>query len=78
MFKTVIVIKALQKISGNNEIIKALAGAFKNREVDFVPVIKVEKLTKVFGKRPKEALKLLEEGYSKDEILKKTGNTVGG
>lgn len=77
MFKTVIVIKALQKISGNNEIIKALAGAFKNREVDFVPVIKVEKLTKVFGKRPKEALKLLEEGYSKDEILKKTGNTVG-
>ncbi|MBO8156189.1 MAG: glycine betaine/L-proline ABC transporter ATP-binding protein [Bacillaceae bacterium] len=45
--------------------------------MDFVPVIKVEHLTKIFGKRPKEALKLLEEGYSKEEILKETGNTVG-
>lgn len=42
-----------------------------------MPVIKVEHLTKIFGKRPKEALKLLEEGYSKEEILKETGNTVG-
>ncbi|WP_096436866.1 quaternary amine ABC transporter ATP-binding protein [Alteribacter populi] len=39
--------------------------------------IKVEKLTKVFGKRPKQALKLLDNDKSKDEILAKTGMTVG-
>lgn len=40
-------------------------------------LIKVENLTKVFGKNPKQALRLLEEGKSKEEILKQTGNTVG-
>ncbi len=40
-------------------------------------VIEVENLSKIFGKNPKQALKLLDEGYSKDEILEKTGNTVG-
>lgn len=39
--------------------------------------IKVENLYKIFGKNPKEALKLLEKGKSKDEILKETGNAVG-
>ncbi|WP_017729519.1 quaternary amine ABC transporter ATP-binding protein [Halalkalibacterium ligniniphilum] len=39
--------------------------------------IKVEGLTKVFGKRPKRALALLAEQRSKDEILKETGMTVG-
>lgn len=39
--------------------------------------IKVENLTKVFGKRPRRALKLLEQGKEKDEILKETGCTVG-
>ncbi|MET3683519.1 glycine betaine/proline transport system ATP-binding protein [Alkalibacillus flavidus] len=39
--------------------------------------IKVENLSKIFGKRTKEATKLLDEGYSKDEILEKTGCTVG-
>ncbi|MGM0414162.1 MAG: quaternary amine ABC transporter ATP-binding protein [Bacillota bacterium] len=39
--------------------------------------IEVKNLTKIFGKKPKKALPLLEEGYSKDEILEKTGNTVG-
>jgi glycine betaine/proline transport system ATP-binding protein len=39
--------------------------------------IKVDNLYKIFGKNPKEALKLLEQGKSKDEILKKTGNAVG-
>ena len=39
--------------------------------------IKVEKLTKVFGKRPKQALKMLDEKKSKDDILKETGMTVG-
>ncbi|UCZ53664.1 glycine betaine/L-proline ABC transporter ATP-binding protein ProV [Bacillus shivajii] len=39
--------------------------------------IKVENLTKVFGRRPKNALKLLEQNKSKEEILKEAGNTVG-
>ena len=39
--------------------------------------IEVKNLTKIFGKKPEKALPLLEEGYSKDEILEKTGNTVG-
>src|SRR6056297_88701 len=39
--------------------------------------LKVENLTLIFGKRKKEALKLLEEGVSKDEILKRTKCTVG-
>ncbi len=40
-------------------------------------VIEVSNLSKIFGKNPKQALKLLDEGYSKSEILEKTGNTVG-
>lgn len=39
--------------------------------------IQVENLTKVFGKRPNRAIKLLEQGKSKDEILEETGCTVG-
>lgn len=39
--------------------------------------IKVEGLTKVFGKKPKRALDLLAEKKSKDDILKETGMTVG-
>lgn len=39
--------------------------------------IKVEKLTKVFGKNPKRAVQLLEEKKTKDEILQQTGMTVG-
>jgi glycine betaine/proline transport system ATP-binding protein len=39
--------------------------------------IKVEDLTLIFGKRKKEALKLLNQGYTKTEILKKTKCTVG-
>ncbi|MFC4559151.1 glycine betaine/L-proline ABC transporter ATP-binding protein [Virgibacillus kekensis] len=42
-----------------------------------MPVIEVKGLSKVFGRNPKQALKLLDQGLSKDEILKKTGNTVG-
>lgn len=40
-------------------------------------IIQVEKLTKVFGKNTKQALKLLNEGKSKEAILKETGCTVG-
>lgn len=39
--------------------------------------IKVDKLTKIFGRHPKEAVSLLEQNKTKDEILKETGMTVG-
>ncbi len=39
--------------------------------------IHVENLTLIFGKRKQEALKLLKQGISKEEILKKTKCTVG-
>ncbi|MDY0406242.1 glycine betaine/L-proline ABC transporter ATP-binding protein [Virgibacillus sp. 179-BFC.A HS] len=42
-----------------------------------MPIIQVENLTKVFGKNTKQALKLMNEGLSKNEILEKTGSTVG-
>lgn len=45
-------------------------------KLDYMPVIQVENLTKVFGKNTKEALSMLSDGKSKDEILKKTGCTV--
>ena len=41
-----------------------------------MPVIEVKNLTKVFGRNTKEALSLLEQGYSKEKILNKTGCTV--
>lgn len=40
-------------------------------------IIKVENLSKIFGKNIKRSSKLLEEGVPKEEILKKTGDTVG-
>src|SRR5699024_9188227 len=39
--------------------------------------IKVEKLTKIFGRRPRLAVNLLKENKTKDEILEETGMTVG-
>ncbi|MEA1939767.1 MAG: glycine betaine/L-proline ABC transporter ATP-binding protein [Candidatus Caldatribacteriota bacterium] len=39
--------------------------------------IKVKKLTKIFGKNPKEILKRLVKNQSKNKIFKETGNTVG-
>src|SRR6056297_3826358 len=39
--------------------------------------IQVKHLNVIFGKRKKEALKLLNEGVSKADILDKTGCTVG-
>ncbi|MFZ3577311.1 quaternary amine ABC transporter ATP-binding protein [Virgibacillus sp. DJP39] len=42
-----------------------------------MPVIEVKDLSKVFGKNPKHALKLLDQGMSKGDILKETGSTVG-
>lgn len=39
-------------------------------------IIEVKGLTKVFGKNSKEAINLLNDGFSKEEILEKTGSTV--
>ncbi|GGF16041.1 glycine/betaine ABC transporter ATP-binding protein [Halobacillus andaensis] len=42
-----------------------------------MPIIEVKNLSKIFGRNAKKATKYLDEGLSKDEILEKTGNTVG-
>jgi len=39
--------------------------------------LEVKNLYKIFGEHPKKALKMLEQGIDKDEIFKKTGQTVG-
>jgi glycine betaine/proline transport system ATP-binding protein len=39
--------------------------------------IEVKGLTKIFGKNPKQGMKLLQEGKTKADILKETGMTVG-
>ncbi|PGT78626.1 MULTISPECIES: glycine betaine/L-proline ABC transporter ATP-binding protein ProV [Bacillaceae] len=39
--------------------------------------IKVNEVTKIFGKSSKKALQLVKEGKSKEQILKETGSTVG-
>lgn len=39
--------------------------------------VKVEDVTKIFGKNSKKAIALLKNGDTKGEILKKTGSTVG-
>ena len=39
--------------------------------------ISIKNVTKVFGKNTQQALKLVHEQSSKEEILKKTGATVG-
>jgi len=49
----------------------------KNNEVKSLQVIEVENLSKVFGRNPRQAMKLVEQGLSKDEILERTGHTVG-
>ena len=39
--------------------------------------VEVKNLVKIFGSKPRLALRRLEEGWSKDKILKATGQTVG-
>ncbi|HDQ41718.1 MAG TPA: glycine betaine/L-proline ABC transporter ATP-binding protein [Desulfonatronum sp.] len=46
-------------------------------EIPSEPKIRIENLTKIFGAQSKDALKLLQSGASKDEILEKTGCGVG-
>ncbi len=41
-----------------------------------MPQLRVENLYKVFGPRPKRAVKMAREGKSKEAILKETGSTV--
>lgn len=40
-------------------------------------IIRFDKVDVVFSKDPREALKLLDQGMSRNEILKKTGQIVG-
>lgn len=42
-----------------------------------MPKVKVSHLTKIFGKKSKQALDMIRENKSKTEILQKTGATVG-
>lgn len=39
--------------------------------------VEIRHLTKIFGKRPKAALKMVKQNKSKNEIVEKTGSTVG-
>jgi glycine betaine/proline transport system ATP-binding protein len=39
--------------------------------------IRSENLTKIYGDHPDEALELLKQGHTRDEILKETGQTIG-
>lgn len=41
------------------------------------PKVEVKHLTKIFGKHVNRAKELLDQGYSKTEILKQTGATIG-
>ncbi|MDG3086252.1 glycine betaine/L-proline ABC transporter ATP-binding protein [Vibrio hannami] len=41
------------------------------------PLIKISGLYKVFGPKPQDVLPLVKQGLSKDEVLAKTGHTVG-
>lgn len=40
-------------------------------------IIKIEELYKIFGNNPKAVMPMIAEGKSKEEILTKTGNTLG-
>ncbi|GGE48861.1 glycine betaine/L-proline ABC transporter ATP-binding protein [Pullulanibacillus camelliae] len=39
--------------------------------------MEIKEVTKIFGPHPKKIIKSLQKGLSKDDILKKTGHTVG-
>ncbi len=59
------------------KVILMMTIMLQKKEVNTVPIIKVENLSKVFGKNTKAALQLAEAGKTKEEILKETGSTVG-
>lgn len=41
------------------------------------PLIQIRDLYKIFGKKPNDVMAMVREGLSKDDILAKTGHTVG-
>lgn len=51
--------------------------AFKIRRKLVLSKVKVSHLTKIFGKKSKQALDMIKENKSKTEIMEKTGATVG-
>ncbi len=53
-----------------------VAGALKGLSMEQVK-IQVENLYKIFGPQPKKAMTLIKDGLGKEEILEKTGATVG-
>jgi glycine betaine/proline transport system ATP-binding protein len=48
-----------------------------NRRRDDIPKLEAESIYKIFGDAPDDALQMLRDGASKDEILSQTGQTVG-
>lgn len=42
-----------------------------------MPKVEIKHLTKIFGTRPKAAMKMVKQNKSKNEIVEKTGSTVG-
>lgn len=40
-------------------------------------MIRVENLSKIYGRRPEEAMMLLEQGFDKEEVQNRTSNNVG-
>jgi glycine betaine/proline transport system ATP-binding protein len=50
---------------------------FRKRSINHLSKVKVEPLTKIFGKKKQQALAMVKEQRSKNEILEKTGATVG-
>lgn len=56
---------------------KSVQSIKKIKELKLLPKVTVENLSKVFGKKEEQALKLANEGKNKSEILERTGATVG-
>ncbi|MCJ8301172.1 glycine betaine/L-proline ABC transporter ATP-binding protein [Shewanella sp.] len=46
-------------------------------ESQLQPLIQIRDLYKIFGKKPNDVMAMVREGLSKDDILAKTGHTVG-
>jgi glycine betaine/proline transport system ATP-binding protein len=48
-----------------------------SNESQIQPLIQIKNLYKVFGKKPNKVMPMVKEGLSKDDILAKTGHTLG-
>jgi len=49
----------------------------QNKEVEIMAKIEVKNFYKIFGNKPQKALEMFQQGSSKEDILSKTGQTVG-